>query len=156
MANVLSADYTSDPCLFSVIVAHSAGCANVDVSGFGNFMNENPWILGIILLVCGPFIAFCGKRFYPWVTAFIAGIFVGFGSFTIFSALDWTCSTAGLVICVIVAIVLAVLASKIVFKMVWVGIGMLGIVGGYFLGTMIYTLLLASFKWEALWAMITF
>lgn len=155
-AKVISADYTTDPCLFKVVVAHDAGCPTVDGSGFANFMDENPWILGIVMLVCGPVVAMCGKRFFPWVTAGIAAIFVGFGLLIFFSAFEWMSGTAGLVICLIVAIGLAAVAAYFVFKMVWVGIGMLGIVGGYFLGTMIYTFFLASFHWSALWAMITF
>lgn len=40
-------------------------------------------------------------------------------------------------------------------KTVWIAVGVLGLVGGFFLGSMIYTIVLAAFGYGALWAMIT-
>ena len=38
--------------------------------------------------------------------------------------------------------------------MIWLGVGVLGVVGGYFLGTLLYSLALALLGWSSLWAMV--
>ena len=108
------------------------------------------------MLLGGPIVALCGKRFFPYVTAAIAGIFACVALLILFSVFEWMSSTAGLVICLIVAFGLSGLGAYFVYKTVWIGIGLVGIIGGYFFGTLVYTLFLASFDWSALWAMIVF
>ena len=63
-------------------------------------------------------------------------------------------STGGLVGCILGALAVGSLTGYFVYRMIWLGVGVLGVVGGYFLGTLIYSLALALLGWSSLWAMV--
>lgn len=121
-----------------------------------SFVEDHPWILGILMLIGGPIVALCGKRWFPWVTAGIALVFSACFLLMILSVFGWMTTTAGLAICLTVTLLLALLAAWLVFKATWVGVGVCGVVGGYFLGTLIYTMFLTTFDFSSIYAMVGF
>ena len=150
------ANSTASPCSIHVTVAHAAGCPLIDTLGFARFNEENPWVMGLVMLIGGPLVALFGLKWFPYVSAGIGSVIAFMGTMVLVSVFGWMETTVGLVLCLILAVALGVLCGWIMYKTVRIAVGILGAIGGYFLGTLIYTFLLAAFDWSALWAMITF
>lgn len=72
------------------------------------------------------------------------------------SILGFMDTTVGLIISIAVSAVVGLLAGFFVMRTVWIAVGLIGILGGFFLGSIIFGILLAVIKWQALWAMIFF
>lgn len=121
-----------------------------------SFVEDHPWILGVLMLLGGPIVALFGKRWFPWVTSGIAFVFSFCFILMILSVFGWMTTTVGLAICLTVTLLLALLAAWFVFKATWIGVGVCGVVGGYFLGTLIYTMFLTTFDFSSIYAMVGF
>jgi hypothetical protein len=123
---------------------------------FSKFMNDYPWLFGIIMILGGPIVAFYGKRFFPWVVSGIVAVTFLLGALVVCSLLGYMETTTGVGVSIAVSVIVCLLAGWFVMKTVWIAVGVLGLVGGFFLGSMIYTIFLAALGWNALWAMVTF
>ena len=64
---IISVDTST--CEAKVVIAHKAGCPAGKAMNLSKFINDYPWVLGIIMITGGPFVALFGRRFFPWVTA---------------------------------------------------------------------------------------
>lgn len=117
-------------------------------------MEDYPWVLGIFYILTGPIIALFGKRWFPYVVGGSCAVCTFFLLLILFSVFGWMSETLGLVICLVVALALSVLVFWIVKRTIWLAVGVLGAISGYFLGTMIYALILVLTGYEALWLMI--
>lgn len=65
-------------------------------------------------------------------------------------------TTVGLIISIAASAGVGLLGGFFVMRTVWVAVGLLGILGGFFLGSILFGILLAIVKLQALWAMIFF
>ena len=138
------------------MVAHKAGCPAGQIMNFGKFVHTYPWLFGIILVLGGPIVLLFGRRFFPWVMAGIVAVSGGFGAFMICSVLGFMETTIGLVISAVGSACIGLLAGFFVMKTGWIAVGILGVLGGFFIGSILFGMLLAITKWSALWAMIFF
>ena len=59
-------------------------------------------------------------------------------------------------ISIAIATIISGLAGWLVMKTVWIAVGILGLIGGFFTGSMIYTIFLAAFSSGHLWVMMSF
>jgi len=59
----------------------------------------------------------------------------------------------GLAGCIVGSLVVGFLIGYMIYRLIWLGVGVLGVVGGYFLGTLLYSFALALLGWTSLWAM---
>merc|ERR1719510_267812 len=66
-------------------------------------------------------------------------------------AFGWMTSTVGTVVTFIVALILGILAGCIVRRNVWIMVGLLGLVAGWFSGTFVNAFIVAVSGWEASW-----
>lgn len=115
---------------------------------------SNPWAIGIILLLVGPFIALKGDNMFRWVAGTVGAV-AAFGlTFIVLAAFGAADTSAGFWVSLIVSALAAGVAFWLLFTKIDWAIGIVGAVGGYFAGTVIFTLLLAMFDWTALWAML--
>jgi hypothetical protein len=112
------------------------------------FINDYPWVLGIIMIVGGPFVALFGRRYFPWVTA-------GIVSFTCLLTCLIFCEIIGLMAkplwitaSVIFSLSMAALSGWFVIKTVWVAIGLLGVIGGLFVGEILYAFFIFELGWH--------
>jgi hypothetical protein len=119
-------------------------------------MTDYPWLFGIIMILGGPIVALYGRRFFPWVISGVVALSFLMGALVICSILGFMETTTGLAISIGGSLLVCLLAGWFVMKTVWIAVGILGLIGGFFLGTMIYTIFLAALGWGALWAMVTF
>jgi len=110
--------------------------------GFTEFITEHPAILGVLLIILGPVIALFGKRWFPFVVASIVFLFVATGFLMMFSYFELMETTPGLAGCISGSLVLGLLFAWFAKAHMWAAIGLLGLIGGWFLGEMIYLFVL--------------
>ena len=119
-------------------------------------MATYPWLFGIIMILGGPIVALYGRRFFPWVIAGVLAISFLMGSLVFCSILGFMETNVGIAVSVGGSALVSLLSGWFVMKTVWIAVGILGLIGGFFMGTMIYTIFLAALGWGALWAMVVF
>jgi len=133
----------------NVVVEHAAGCSMIDLSGVHSFLLACKWVVGIIFIVSGPIIGMFGKRWFPWVVASGAA-FLGFLCFLLFfTVVGWMASTAGFWCLMILSIALGVLIGWLTKKAIWFEVGLLGVLGGWFGGSFLYSFIVAASGWES-------
>lgn len=123
---------------------------------FSKFVHDYPWAFGILMMLGGPIVLLFGRRFFPWVTAGIVAVCLLFGCFMICSILGFMDTRVGLIASICVSVGVGLLAGFFVMRTVWIAVGLIGLLGGFFLGSIIFGIILAVVKWQALWAMIFF
>lgn len=116
-----------------------------------SYLQENPWIVGIIMLVVGFLVTYYGKRFLPWVIAIFSGgatFFIVLLFCSLFGMLDYIDPTQdeGSVGLVVLSFLLATAAGVLVGffmkKFFFYGFIVLGFIAGYFAGNLLYNLVL--------------
>jgi len=124
---------------------------------FSKFVHDYPWAFGLLMMLGGPVILLFGRRFFPWVTGGLITVCLFFGVFMISSILGFMDTKVGLIISIAASAGVGLLGGFFVMRTAcWIAVGLLGILGGFFLGSIIFGILLAAVKWQALWAMIFF
>lgn len=140
-------------CVYTISMTNEAGCPTFDlgIDAMMSWLDENTWCIGIIYLLAGPVIALFGTAWFPWVCAGLIAIFV-FG-FILFASLSfgWMTGTTGIVVTFIVALILAILCGMLVRRKIWLMVGLLGLVAGFFSGSLIATLVYSMTGSEAVW-----
>lgn len=140
-------------CEYTVDLKHDAGCptVSIDLEAAEQWLNENQWVIGLIYLVAGPIIALFGLKWFPYVTASIAAIFV-IGIVTSFSlAMGWMYTTTGVVIVLVVALIGGIVTGVLIRRNVWFMIGLLGIAAGFFIGSLLFAMIAGISDWSAVW-----
>jgi hypothetical protein len=132
-----------------VSIASAAGCPVVDLSGIKDFIIASKWILAIIFILCGPVIGMVGKRFFPWVVSIMAGCFATAALLLTFTVFGWMGSAAGFWCLLILSIGLGVLAGWLMKKSIRVEIMLLGVLGGFFLASFLYSFIIAATGWDS-------
>lgn len=132
-------------------MAHAAGCPTVDASGFAKFIEDYPWVLGTIFILCGPIIGMLGKRWFPWVISSLVAVMGLCGLLIVFTVFGWMETTLGFWICLVVAILLAGLLFWLAKRAIWLEVGLLGCLAGWFLGELLYSFIMAATGFEAMW-----
>jgi len=134
-----------------VTVSHADGCYEYTASSMVRWLDENPLVLGIFLLIIGPMVAMTGKRLFPYISAFIGG-FALVASVMLFSgAMGWLSEWWIVFLVLALAIALGALFGVFIKRNMWFAVGTVGVVGGLFLGAALYSLLLNWFGWESYW-----
>ena len=140
-------------CEIIVTMEHSEGCADVgvDVDRAMGWLSDNEWALGIIYLVVGPFIALFGLKYFHVVTAGITALFIMIVCLYISMSAGWMATTGGTIGVVVVSVNLGIIAGCIVKRYIWLMVGMLGLVGGFFAGSAIFAILYGTTGWREMW-----
>ena len=123
-------------------------------------MVENPSIMTMIkhnanhvgllaLLLTGPIVALFGKKLFPWVSATVGTLIVIPLVVFLCSGRGWLDHTSGFWLVVVGALALGILAGVILYKSVWVGIGLIGTYAGYLCGFILYGVLLYLTGWHS-------
>ena len=132
---------------------HDAGCSSggVDLEATMGWLYDNEWAIGIIYLIFGPLIALFGTGWFPYVVAAIVAIFVIGIVCSISLAAGWMSTGLGTGIVFAVALILGVIGGMVIRRNVKAAIGILGGVGGFFSGSIIFALIASFCEWEAAW-----
>ena len=153
-AKIVSADDTH--CNTKIVVAHESGCPVGKIMSITKFMHDYPYVFGIILILFGPVVALYGRRFFPWVVGGIVSLCALLGILVFSSVVGLMSTTTNLIVSIVVALIVALLLGKLSMKTVWLAVGLLGLIGGFFIGSVIFTVFIATLGYGALWSMILF
>ena len=138
-------------CVYTVKMEHVAGCPSVNAEEYLGWLADNEWLIGIIYLVAGPIIALFGTLYFPYICASLIAIFV-IGIVTSFClSLGWMATTGGTVGVLIAALVLGVVSGMLVRRHIWIMVGLLGLVAGFFCGSLVYAFIFGLSGWDAVW-----
>ena len=141
----------SNPCNPVVTVNHADGCYQYTANSLIRYLSENPYVLGVFLLIVGPIIAMCGKRWFPYIAAAIGGMSLIGILMLVAAALGWFTTWGWVLLIFIICVTLGVLFGMLLRRFIWFAIGLIGIIGGFLLGAFVYTLILKSSGWESYW-----
>ena len=78
-----------DTCRPTVVMEHEGGCKLYSMLGFAEFMANNAWFSGTVLLVIGVIMILAGRKFFQWIIAAFSFIFVFTSTLIFASILDW-------------------------------------------------------------------
>ena len=146
----------SDPCYPKLSFSHKLGCPTLQVTSIIRYLSNNPWAIGIILLVFGALVTLWGGKYFVWVLVSIGSGVTFFASMILFSlfggfvALDLgkAASTGQITLAIvlfILAIALAAVVGVILKRVTRTGIMLAGAVAGFALGFSIYSFILVNF-----------
>lgn len=101
--------------------------------------------------MAGPLIALFGTAWFPYITASLVAIFTISLCILGGEALDWTATTGGSIGVLCAAIVLGIIAGMIVRRNIWLMVGLLGAIAGFFSGNFLFAFIAGLSSWEAVW-----
>ena len=143
---------TVNGCDYTVNMKHSAGCnKGIDTAKAEAWLAENEWAIGIMYIVLGPILAFFGAAWFPYVTASLVAVFIIGAVCSISLAAGWMATSTGTAIVFVVALILGIVAGMLVRRHIWVMVGLLGLIGGFFCGALIFALIAGMSSWAAIW-----
>ena len=123
---------------------HSSGCPIQTANELTIWLADNPWVLAVLLLIVGPLIALFGKKWFPYVAGILSALFVMDAVAHFAGWMGWLTTSWSPYVVLGVAIFLGLLIGNIVARTVWFAVGLLGIVAGLALGTIIFAIVAAS------------
>jgi len=135
----------------TVTLSHAAGCPYFDASDQLAWIEENPWLIGIIYIIAGPIIALFGLQWFPYVTSSLVAIFVMGITVSLCLAFGWMANTTGTVVVLVVAVILGVVAGILIRRNIWIMVSLLGLVGGFFAGSLVFAIIYSFSGWSTVW-----
>ena len=145
-----------DECHPVVFIAHETGCPISTGNELTKWLDNNPWVLAVVLLVSGTIIAFCGKAWFPNVAAVVTCLCVMSGIAHLAAHFGWLATSWSPWVILVAATILGFIAGGIVKRHVWFAVGLMGSVGGFFMGLLLFGLIAATTDFAENWAMIVF
>ena len=109
------------------------------------------WILGIVYIIIGPIFGLFGAQLFPYIGASIVAMFVIVTVSTLALAFGWMNATWAMILCLVAALALGVLAGCVVRRNMWALVGLMGLVGGFFGGAILFSAINAASGWDAVW-----
>ena len=117
------------------------------------WLYENEWVIGVIYIIAGPLIAIFGSRWFPYIVASLVALFVIVVICMLGLSFGWMESVGASIAIVLVALVLGILAGCLVRRHIKWMLGLLGLIAGFFGGTLLYALISGmAGGWNAVWA----
>ena len=77
---------------------------------------------------------------------FVMGIITSFSL-----AMSWMVTSTGTIVTLCVALVLGIIAGMVIRRNIWIMIGVLGLIAGFFSGSLVYALIFSFSGWKAVW-----
>lgn len=149
---------TTDSCNPTVTINSAVGCPVDTGSELDRWLDSNPLVLAVFMLIVGPVIAFLGKKWFPYVAAIVAGISVmdlcAWGA----AEMGWLSSSWMPYVVLAVAIILAIIVGSLIRRAIWFAVGLVGIVAGASFGVVLWGTLVVSglFAGDHPWTLILF
>jgi len=116
--------YDKNTCVTTLKLKSSAGCPKYSATAWVEFLNENPWVIAVLMIIFGLITTFFGKKFFTITLSVACGGFVFMASMFLFSLMgmleyldDKNQGNVGLVILAFfLAIALGGLVGWVTFK----------------------------------------
>ena len=142
---------SDDQCTVRMTFKHETGCPILDLYRLKLLFTNNEWLTGIVCIIAGLFIGLFGLRFLRP----IAGILIGVAFFVLTIALssifELFVTVPGIVLTFVVAVIGAIIVGILTLYFIWLAIGFLGMLGGFFLAQLVYELTLMRFDFSHAW-----
>ena len=122
-----------------------------DADKYTSWISRNMWVLGIVYIIIGPIFGLFGAQLFPYIGASIVAIFVIGTVFTLAAAFGWMTATWAFWVWLFAALAVGILAGCIVRRNMWALIGLMGLVGGFFGGVVLFSAINAASGWDAVW-----
>lgn len=119
-------------------------------------MDESPWVIGVILIACGVFSSLYGRRFFPAVISGTISISFLIAVLVFCSFVGAMNTTTGIYVSLSFAFIIGAVGVWIALKYLDFAVAILGFVGGFCCGTLVYTIFLAFNHEGSLFVMILF
>ena len=123
-------------------VSHADACPLIDAYRIKLLLQENEWVIGTCTILLGLFIGLFGLRFLRPIAGILIALTIFSGSILFSSMFGYFDTVKGIIITLSVGLVAAILLGVITLFAIWLAIGVLGVLGGFFLGALIYELTL--------------
>ena len=111
-------------------------------------------MLAVTLLILGPLIALFGKKWFPHVAGITSALFVMDACAHFAGWMGWLTTSWSPYVVLAVAIFLGLLVGNIVARTIWFAVGLLGIVAGFSLGTIIFAIIAATTGYANNWELV--
>ena len=141
----------TDPCVVTMTLSHDKGCPIINAYHLKLIWFGNEWIGGTLSVAFGIFIGLYGLRFLRPIGAIIVGLTVFFCIIILSSVFEFFLTVFAIVLTIVIALIAGICLGVITIYAIWLAIGILGILGGFFLGSLIYELTLMQFQWAHAW-----
>jgi hypothetical protein len=115
------------------------------------WLYENEWAIGIIYIIAGPLIALFGASWFPYIVASLVSLFILTLVCGLSLAFGWMASTGGSIATIAVALLLAIGMGCLVRRKIRWMLGLLGLIAGFFGGSLIFALISGMSGWNAVW-----
>ena len=117
------------------------------------WLYENEWVIGVIYLIIGPLVAIFGARWFPYIIASLIAMFVLVLICMLGLSFGWMESVGASIAICLVGLALGIVAGCLVRRNFKVMLGLLGLIAGFFGGTLLYALISGmAGGWNAVWA----
>lgn len=132
-----------------VTVRHKSGCYKWSADSYITWVSNNPTWVGLIGMILGGFIAFRGKRWFPFYSATCAALFMIELVFLISAAKGWMESKHGVEMTIFVGVILAIPVGVFFRKYLGLALGLNGVMFGICAGCLAYCVILAVLGWAS-------
>lgn len=109
------------------------------------------WLIGIIYLILGPTIALFGQARIAEISAILSFIFVFSVGLTFCMGLGWCSSPGGAIGVFFLLLTFGILAAVLLRNEKWLRNSIIGVVGGFFVGAFLFSIIATSSGWEEEW-----
>jgi hypothetical protein len=128
---------------------HSAGCVKYSALGLVNFLNNNVWFSGTLMVLMGLFIGLFGQKYFHKISGAVGSMFAVVTWMILASIFQWMNNVTGFIICIVFAIGGGIIAYWI-FSEPAIATTFLCIGGGLMIGSIIEGLIIAATEWESM------
>ena len=143
---------TSDnPCVVTMTLKHNAGCPVIDLYRVKLVFDNNEWLVGIILIISGLFIGLCGLKYLRSIAAILVSLSIFLLILVLSNIFGFFITILGISLTFAVALVSAISCGIATLFFVWIAIGGLGVLGGFFLGSLIYEVTFMQYNFSNAW-----
>ena len=115
------------------------------------WLYDNEWCIGIIYIIAGPIIALFGSMMFPYIVASLVALFIVGLICGLALAFGWMSSTGGSIAVLCVALIFGILAGCLVRRKPKILLGLLGLIAGFFSGSLVFALISGMSGWNAVW-----
>jgi len=109
------------------------------------------WLLGIFYLIFGIIIALYGVKLFPYIGASVVAIFTISVVCSLTYAFGWMNELWACILIIIAAFALGIALGMVFRRNIWLLIALIGLVGGFFSGVMIDSVIVVCAQWETVW-----
>lgn len=117
-------------------------------------MSRNPWIWGVILLIVGPIVAMCGKRWFPYVAASVGAVLAIDSVIVLFAESGIVENYWALSGVFALALITGVMVGILLRRNIKIATTIVGAISGGILGAFLYEIVFAIWDMESSFGLI--